>query len=348
MKINRQMVAGVLFIVLMIFSQACGASQNSSEVPDLGVIRVGHLATIGSSPFYIAIDKGYFKEAGLDVQLERFDSGSKMIAPLSVGQLDVGTGEPGTALFNAISQGLDVRAVCGMAVTNKEGYASIPFVVRKDLVDSGEITQPSDLKGKKIASNVLRGMTEYSIVQILENGGLMVDDVQLVPMPFPDTAVSLANQAVDAAYLPHPFLDVTVNEGITVEMFGDDTGIGEYQNGIMYFGQRFLDPANKEIAVRFLSVYLKALRELMSEDYQNDENLAIINKYTKLDPEVVRNTLLTYQDPNCTLLPDSLEKTQAYYIGRGYTDYQELIPIEDVIDESFRIAAVSQLGEYKK
>jgi NitT/TauT family transport system substrate-binding protein len=345
MKPKNQIFVGIVLITLVLFTQACGATQNKTEVPDLGVIKMGYLPVVGFSAFYIAVDKGYFKEEGLDVQLERFDSGSKMIAPLSVGQLDAGSGEPGTALFNGISQGLEVKAVCGTSVFNKEGYASIPFVVRKDLVDAGEITQPSDLKGKKIAVNVTRGMSEYSVAKILEIGGLSIKDVELVPIPFPDTAQSLTNQAVDAAYLPPPFSDVTNNDGITVSMFGEDAGSDEIQNGVMYFGQRFLDPANKDVAVRFLSAYLKAIRELLNGGFQDDEDLAIISKYTKLDPEVIRNTLLNYTDPNCALLPASLEKTQEYYIAQGYTDYKEAIPMEKVIDDSYVKEVLLRIGE---
>jgi NitT/TauT family transport system substrate-binding protein len=335
MKPKNQIVVGIVLIASMLFIQACGAEKSTTEVPELGVIKIGYLPVVGFSPIFIAMDKGYYRDEGLDVQLERFDSGSKMIAPLSVGQLDVGEGEPGTALFNAINQGLEIKVVCGASVFNKEGYASIPFIVRKDLVDSGEITQPSDLKGKKIAVNVPRGMAEYMIVQVLESGGLTVEDVELVPIPFPDIVQSLANKAVDAAFLPPPFSDVTIKDGTAVEMFGEDTGAGEIQNGVVYLGERILDPANREAALRFLSAHLKAVRELMNGGFQDDEDLAIISKYTKLDPEVIKKTLLNYMDPNCTLLPDSLMKTQEYYVSQGYTDFTEPISLDKVLDESF-------------
>ena len=341
MKSKKQIVAGILLITMVLLSQACGAAKKT-EVPDLGVIKAGYLPVLGLAPLYVAVDKGYFKEEGLDVQLERFDSGSKMIVPLSVGQLDAGLGEAGTALFNGVSQGLDVRAVCGNTSLNVEGYASVPFVVRKDLVDSGEITQPSDLKGKKIAVNVPRGNSEYTIAKILELGGLTIKDVELVPIPFPDIVTSLSNKAVDAAYLPPPFTEVVTQEGTAVELYGKD--VAQFQNGVLYFGQRFLDPANKEVAVRFLSAYIKALRELLAGGYENDEDLAIISKYTNLKPEALRKTSRFYQDPNCALNPDSLAEIQEYYVVQGYTDYTEAIPMEKVLEESFLKEVLLRIG----
>jgi NitT/TauT family transport system substrate-binding protein len=49
-------------------------------MPDLGKIRVGYVPVI--APIYIAYEKGYFKEQGLDVELIQFDSGAKMVAAL--------------------------------------------------------------------------------------------------------------------------------------------------------------------------------------------------------------------------------------------------------------------------
>jgi len=71
----------------------------------------------------------------------------------------------------------------------------------------------------------------------------------------------------------------------------------------MYFGKRFVDPANKEIAVRFLMAYLKGLRELMEENWSDEENLAIISEYTNLPPDLIQSSIKPYNDPNCGCRP---------------------------------------------
>ncbi len=334
-----------LVVILSWLGVACAAGGGKSgDLPDLGTIKVGFLPVTGYGGFYVAAEKGYFKDQGLDVVLERFDTGSKMIAPLSAGQLDVGMGEPGTALFNAIHQGLEVKVVCGTSAY-KEGFAQIPIVVRKDLVDSGEITQIADLAGKKIGINTLRGMGEYSFSLVLGLGGLTVDDVEFVTMPFPDIPAALANKALDAAYLPSPMAEKAAADGIAIRMFGSEYKEG-LQNGVMYFGKRFLDPANQEVAIRFTTAYLKAVRELMGDGFFNEQNLAIINKYTSLPVEVIKTTIRTYQDPNCDVLEKSLIATQAFYVSRGYTEYSQPIPIDKILDVSFKEKALERLGIY--
>jgi ABC-type nitrate/sulfonate/bicarbonate transport system substrate-binding protein len=94
--------------VVSLLLQSCASGQQEA-LPDLGTIQIGYLPTLGYSAFFLAEEKGYFKEQGLDVELTMFKSGSEMIVPLSTGQLDVGAGEPGTALFNAAAQDLISR-----------------------------------------------------------------------------------------------------------------------------------------------------------------------------------------------------------------------------------------------
>jgi predicted nucleotide-binding protein (sugar kinase/HSP70/actin superfamily) len=115
----------------------------------------------------------------------------------------------------------------------------------------------------------------------------------------------------------------------------------------MYYGKRLLDPSNKEVAVRFMMVYLRGLRELMDENWSNEENLAIISKYTNLPPEVIKSSIKSYYDPNCEFVYPSLEETQEYYVNRGYTEYTEPLPLSEVLEESFREEAVRRIGEYK-
>lgn len=338
-----------LAVLLSLILVACSSTKvkTTGEVPDLGTIRIGYLPVVGYSPFFVGKEKGFFKEQGIDVELERFDSGSKMIPLLASGQLDVGGGEPGTALFNAANQKLDVKVVCGQS-SQRLGYAGVPILVRKDLYDSGKITEPSQLAGAKVGINVPRGMAEYTVAKALEKGGKSIADVELVPIPFPDMPAAFANKAIDAANLPFPIAGKVIADGSAVILLGGDEIAGEIQNGVLYFGQRLLDPANREIAIRFLKGYLTSLRYLIDEGYGNEETLKIISNYTGFDPEVISNSTRSYLDPNCVLLSDSLNDIQNYYVQHGYTDYSQPLPLTSVIDESYREAAVDQLGEYEK
>src|SRR4051794_13947825 len=64
-------------------------------------VKVGVLRSLSDAGIYLAAERSYFREEGLDVSLEPFGSTAEMTAPLASGQLDVGAGAPTPSLFNA-------------------------------------------------------------------------------------------------------------------------------------------------------------------------------------------------------------------------------------------------------
>jgi NitT/TauT family transport system substrate-binding protein len=293
----------------------------------------------------VLADVALFAEQGLDVKLQSFRSGGPMIGPLSAGQLDVGGGEAGPALFNAIAQGLDV-VVVGALAAQPPGFGAVPFLVRSDLFESGEITEPADLAGRKVAVNIERGTAEYLAAEVLAKAGLTVDDVELISIPFPEMPAALANAAVDAAILPHPLAGRALGEGSAVALFEGDEIVDTPQNGVLYFGRRLLEAENREVAVRFLAAYLKAARELQGDGWRSDENVAIINTYTNVPEPAIKGGVAYFFDPNGAINEASLETIQAYHVGRGYTELAEPLPLAQIVDGTFLGEALSRVGLY--
>ncbi len=112
-------------------------------MPDLGTIRVGYLPIIGCASIFVTAEKGYSAEQGLQAEFVNFSAGGSMMAPLSTGQLDAAGLGGGTRLFNGMQQGLDFKVVSALG-SEPPGYNGVPLLVRKDLFDCGEITEPAD------------------------------------------------------------------------------------------------------------------------------------------------------------------------------------------------------------
>jgi NitT/TauT family transport system substrate-binding protein len=315
-----------------------------APLPDLGTIRIGALGTGGSAPYFVAIEKGYFAELGLDVEFEGFRSGSLTIAPLSMGQLDVGGGEAmGVPLLNAIDQGLPIRVVVGTSRQTKKAYTH-NIVVRKDLYDSGEVTKIEDLKGRKLAINKPQTIVEYVYYAMAKQGGYTLDDVELVAMPFPEVPTAIANQAVDAAYAGTTSLAKIEQLGIGVKLVSVVDLVDPYEQGQMYFGKRFLDPANREVAVRFLMGWLKAQRELIEDKRQSEEIANIVLKYTETPVKLWLNQPMSDSSPNGTINMDFAMDVQDFHIERGHVDYTEPLSADQIFDLSFIEEALERLG----
>lgn len=322
-------------------------------MPDLGTIKVGYIPILGHVHFFLAQELGYFAEQGLNVELQSFRTGTDMIAPLSLGQLDVGSGESGPALFNAINQDLDVRVVSG-AASQPEDHGAVPLLVRYDLIESGKVSDVSALSGRKVAVNVERGMAEYLLAKALEKANLTVDNVEIVTLPFPDMPQALANAAVDAAILPHPLAAITLRLGENGEppiagvlLEGDE--IADYpQNGVVYYGKQLLDPENHEVGVRIMIALLNAAREVQGEEWRsNDEIINAINKYTNVPPPVIQNSIAFYFDPDGEINKASTEDIQGYQVSRGYTEFSVPLPLNHLIVDTFREDALARLGSFE-
>lgn len=337
----------LISILVVIAFQGCAKAPTAEpeSLPDLGKIKVGYVPVI--APIYIAYEKGYFKEQGLDVELVPFDSGAKMVAALSAGQLDVGSGEAGTALLNAIDQDFDVKVVMGTGSMPK-GYGPNPFLVRKDLYDSGEVTEPADLKGKKVAVNVPRGMVEYLVSEVLAKGDLTIDDVELVVLPFPEMSVAFANKAIDAAIMTEPLASKAVNDGLAVVLLGGDEIVDRMQISVMYFGKRLLDPANWEVGVRYLMGHLKAVREVYGGGWKDEEIATIVSEYINMPVPVIQNSVKPYGEPNGAINEATIENVQKYFIERGYVDYDQVIPLSEMLEPGFLEEALKRSGTFEE
>src|SRR5215208_2462795 len=113
-------------------------------------VRFGDLPATSNAAFYVAVDRGYFREEGLDVVFETFDSFERSIPALATNQLDAAGGGINAGVFSAIGRGLPLKIVAGIS-RNIPGYSSSALVVRKDLIDSGRVRDWADLRGMRIS-----------------------------------------------------------------------------------------------------------------------------------------------------------------------------------------------------
>ena len=336
-----------VLILISILATSCGGKDTEQQsLPDLGTIKVGYLPIITYAPLYIAYEKGYFEEQGLEIELSSFASSSYMMPLLATGELDVGDGQTGTELINAINQGLEIKIV-GPTSQEREGYITSKFLVRTDLYESGEITEPADLEGALIATNVERGVVEYMTAELLKEGNLTIDDIQFVMLPFSDINVAIANQAIDGGLFPEPLASMAVDsgDGVILKAFSEifpGATLATY-----FFGERLLQPENREIGVRFFKALMKAVRELNTEDGYNEENVGYIAEYVNNPPEYIENNR-HYFDPNGVFDEAALIDAMNYYIERGYTDVDVLPDPDQLMDLSFLDEALEEVGPFEE
>ncbi len=304
-------------------------------------LTVGYLPVSIAAPLYLAIEKGYFAEQGLSIDLQLFASGAEVLTSTAGGQLNIGTAASvGSAALNAFSRGVDVRII---ATSHAENAANptTNFVIRR--VD-GSVPGIAELRGRRVAINSVGVATEYVLGLGLATAGMTPEDIDLQQIPFPDMVAALTNGSIDAAVMAEPFITRVVQQGVAEAL--QNVVPDRMQTTVTYVNSRWL-AQNADPTRRFAVAFVRALRELQGDNWTRDDVVQIIAQYTRLEPAVVRASAAPYYDPDGRVNVESIMEQQRFFMQRGSTTYREPIDIRNWIDTSFIDYAVQQLGPYR-
>lgn len=180
--------AASTMLVALLGAAACNPDAPSrSNADGLTTIRVGYQAATDYGLFYLAQKKGWFRDAGINVELSLFDSGGEQVEALAGGSLDVTLQGAQPPILAAEQGTAPVRLIGPLA--DSAGLFSI--------VGSPGISKVSDLRGKKIA--VTAGTAyEFYLDTVLRKYGMTGKDVKKVDLqPLDGQGAFLAGQ-VDA------------------------------------------------------------------------------------------------------------------------------------------------------
>jgi NitT/TauT family transport system substrate-binding protein len=310
-------------------------------------VKMGIVASVSDSGIFIAMEKGYFKEQGLEIEAIPFDSAAGMTAPLSTNQLDVGAGSPSAGLYNALTRDLDLKIVADKG-SNRPGFGYVALIARPDLVESGQLQDYADLRGRTIALNARATGAEIQLDRALARGSLTTDDIEFAIMPFPDMGIALANRSIDLAVSLEPLITAGVEQGLFVRWRGVDEFYPNDQSGAVLYGPQFAREKT-EAGRRWMLAYLKGVRDYndaFTRDRGKDEVIAIINRYTTVkDPAIVRKMVPAGINPDGRVSVEDLLFKQQWYLSHGAIS--QPADLERAVDHQFVDYAVERLGAYR-
>ena len=220
-KITSLLLATALSFSLV----ACGdnTSQKETEINQgAGIDASDNVLKIGRQPgdvvTTIALEKGFFEEEGLDVEVSVFSYGPPIVEALTSGDLDVGLLGDQPA-FSAISNGVGIEIFSAVGSSNQRHG-----LIARD--DSG-IESLEDLKGKKVAVPV--GSNAQPLLYIyLEAAGLTDSDVEIVNLGVTDAETSIIAGDIDAAVVYEPHFTSVATEENGVHVVTDAEGYKDY------------------------------------------------------------------------------------------------------------------------
>jgi NitT/TauT family transport system substrate-binding protein len=267
----------------------CGAAPATPAPLSPLKVGLGYIPSVQFAHFYLALQAGYYREAGLNVTFEnKIDP--DLVVLVGQGAIDVGLAD-GTSVIPAVSRGIPIRYLATI-------YAQFPNVVFTK-ADSG-IRRAADLKGKRVGTPGKYGSNWIQLQALLASASLTTDDIEVVLFPDFGQATGLARGAIDAAtgyinndpiQLSEQGIPVTI---VTGEGMTDLTGPGI----IASTGTIAAKPA----ALRgFIAATLRAMREIIADPQKGLE--AAIRQVPELGSDrqrqqaILEATIATWQSP---------------------------------------------------
>jgi NitT/TauT family transport system substrate-binding protein len=309
------------------------ASASAKPAASGAQLKVAHAPSTLFAPLYVAIDKGYMAQQGINVELTTVTTGQDAQVFLANGQLDAAVAGIAAATFNAINQDLDVRVVGSMGVAPSNADPSA-IMVRTDLLQAGAIKGIADLKGKKVALSGGVGATaSYYLAQSLAKANLTLKDIEVVNMSFPDMVAGFKSKAIDAGLPPAPFTTEILKDGSAqIPDFGHLTP-GVSGTGTMY-GPRLLRQ-DRQLGQRFFNALVRGAADVQGDRARQPENLQSLATATKLPVDTLRTMALYDYKP--ALAPDTAtyENMQKVFIEAGVLKFSAPLPASKVVDPDF-------------
>jgi NitT/TauT family transport system substrate-binding protein len=312
----RLVVAGLLAM----------AASGVARADDVLKAKIGVLRLSSSAPVFIAQEKGYFREAGLDVELKFFDAAQPIAVATTSGDVDFGITAFTAGLYNLAGKGT-LKVIGGMS-REKAGYPLIGYFASNNAYAAG-LKTPKDLAGKRVAVTQVGSSFHYSLGLLADKYGFKLSEVKVLPMQsLSNAAAALKGETVDAALLPVSTARPLMESGGAkfLGWVGDET---PWQLGAVFASPKTL--TNGALVTNLLGALVRADREYHDvvlsavKDGKADINektkplLDIIAKYTNLPIEQVVGNC-AYIDPDGKLDVKNVANQIAWLQEQGFVD----------------------------
>jgi len=328
-------------LTVLVCIAAAGAADHA--LAQETTVRIGMARSTSNAAELMAVERGYFKEYGIKLEIEDLDSSANAIALLAQNRYQIVAGGISAGYFNAIEKELPVTIVTDR-VSTPIGHN---LMLRPDLKD--QITEVKQLKGKVIASNGPGSVSTYEVGKILETAGLTINDVDIKILPFTQMGVAFANKAIDGAIVIPPFVWQFEEQKLAVP-FADVDKIVQPQPmtiAVIMVNSEWAKK-NSELVRNYVTAWLRGARDYCQAYHGGSTREAVINVLVSSGTERRLELLHKYpwpaRSPDGRLNVASMLDIQAWYVKNKLSNAQ--FPAERLVDSSYVDFALQKLGPF--
>lgn len=264
-------LAITILAILMMVPLVTGLSCAPAEI---NTVRIGYLlGDLHQLPFFVAQEKGYFQEEGINVVVVGpFDAGPSEMDALAANQLDIGYVGLSPAIL-AAARKVELSIVAGV---NLEGSA---------LAVAKNINSVAELKAKKVATPAPGSMQYIMMGMLLDNSKMGFSDLELFAGTIkpPDMAQTLQTGRIDGYFVWEPFVSKSIVSGAG-KILAESKDIWEGHPCCVVVTRNDYAAANDRVVEAVIRAHQKAVKFIGASPA---EAKLIAQKWTKLDEAVV-------------------------------------------------------------
>jgi NitT/TauT family transport system substrate-binding protein len=306
-------------------------------------ITVAIVPSVPAGSTLIAEEKGYFREAGLEVKIERIDSMGKAVAFLAANHVQVAQGGINAGIFNAMGQGLPVT----LALDGGSTPLYHKILVRRGIED--KIKTVADLKGRTVGLSAPGSTSMYEMAMTLATAGLSLKDVK--HLAFSQMTTALANGALDAALMVAPFTELATKQGTGVPWI--DPEVGHIRTlpmtSVAYIVNTDWATRNADAAMKLMLALARGSRDYCQAYHHGPnrgEMLDVLMKHRIANDRALLDRMdWQARNPDGAFSLASLTDIQAYFKRDGVID--KIAPPERLVDPRYAQAAAKAFGPFE-
>lgn len=322
----KYIYSAILFVFVCILMVSIFVTQNNKN-KDLTTLKVAEVAhTIFYAPQYVAMNKGYFKEEGLNIDLILTPGADKVMA--SVLSNDVQIGLSGSEATIYVYNGGEKDYVVTFAgLTNKDGA----FIVGRNKEDNFKL---DNLKGKSVIGGRAGGMPEMTFEWVLRNNGIdPKKDLSInTSVAFPAMAGAFISGIGDYVTLFEPAAREVEKQGFGYVL----ASVGSLGGSVPYTAynaKKSYIEKNPAIIEKFNNAINKGLKFVNENDSKT-----IANEIVSFFPDTSMNDLIAIVErykginawkPNTNITEDEFKLLQDIMKASG--ELNEIVPYDKLI-----------------
>ena len=327
---KKKIILTLLCLVIVILMCCCYEFFKENKEENLTTIKLAEVThSPFYAPFYVALEKGYFKDEGLDIDLILTPGADKVTSAVLSKDVDIGFcgSEASIYVYNSDNEDYIVSFA---GLTKRDGA----FLVSREKIDNFKL---EDLKGKYVIGGRKGGMPEMTFEYTLKENNIDLNDLTI------DTSVDFASMAGTFISGVGDFVTLFEPSATQVEQkgYGYVVGyIGEYGGSVPYTAynaRKSYISENKDTIQKFTNAINKGLDFVWNNDEETVAKV-IVNQFPDLTINELSKMIKRYKDndawmKNTYFTEESFDHLQDIMIEAG--ELKTKVPYKDLVDTSF-------------